>query len=231
MAEITVHAATGRPKGSRASGRLRAAGKVPATVYGLGADPVAVAVEWRELRHALTTDAGLNVLIDLEIDGAAQALTVIKDLQRHPVRRDVLHVDFLRVSRDVEIVVEVPIVIEGEPIKVLQADGQIDHLLFNLTVSAKPADIPNEIVVDVSDLNVGDAVRVGDLALPTGVSTAVDPEEPVVVASASTTLELEAEVEGEEGEEGAEAGEGGEASAEGGAEGGAESSGGDSGEG
>ncbi len=103
MAEITLAAATGRTTGSRASGRLRGSGKVPATVYGLGNDPVAVAVDWRELRHALTTEAGLNALINLEVDGHQSELTIVKEMQRHPIKRSVLHVDFLRVSRDVAI--------------------------------------------------------------------------------------------------------------------------------
>ena len=114
MAEITLPAATGRTTGTRPSKRLRGEGRVPATVYGLGTDAVSVSVDWRELRGALTTDAGLNALINLEIDGHASELTIVKDLQRHPIRRSVLHVDFLRVSRDVAIEVDVPIVLHGE---------------------------------------------------------------------------------------------------------------------
>src|SRR5437762_1725073 len=110
MAEITLPARTGRPTGSRPSTRLRAEGKVPATVYGLGSQAVTVSVDWRDLRHALTTDAGMNALINLEIDGHASELTIVKELQRHPIKRSVLHIDFLRVSRDVAIEVDVPIV-------------------------------------------------------------------------------------------------------------------------
>src|SRR5689334_10137600 len=114
MAEITLQAETGRITGSRSSGRLRASGKVPATVYGMGKDPQSVAVQWRELRAALVTEAGFNALIDLHVDGAKGDLVIVKDLQRHPVRRDVLHVDFLRVDADVAVTVEVPIVLHGE---------------------------------------------------------------------------------------------------------------------
>ena len=221
MAEITVVAETGRPIGSRSSGRLRAEGKVPGVVYGHGADPVPVSVQWRDLRHALTTDAGLNALIDLDIAGDRQ-LTIVKELQRHPVRRSVIHVDFLRISRDEEITVEVPIVLEGEAEAVLREDGTVDQLLHTLTISAKPGSIPNELTVDVSGLEVGDTVRVGDLALPEGVSTDVDLEDPVVVASRAVAADLPEEEapEGEEAE--GEAGEGAEASADGG-----ESAGGD----
>ena len=107
MAEITLKAATGRGIGTGPSKRLRVEGMVPGVVYGLGADPVAVTVEWRSLREALTTDAGLNVLLDLEIDGE-EALCIVKDLQRHPIKGNVLHLDFLRVDRDVLVTVDVP---------------------------------------------------------------------------------------------------------------------------
>lgn len=203
MAEITLHADTGRPTGSRASGRLRAEGKVPGVVYGLGRDPQPVAVIWRDLRHVLTGEAGLNALIDLEIGGQSD-LVIVKSMQRHPVRRDVLHVDFLRVSRDQEITVEVPVVLHGEAHQVALHDGQVDHHLFHLAISAKPADIPNEIVVDISELDVGDAIRVGDLQLPNGVTTDVDPDEAIVSASVSQDADLGEAPEAAEAEAGAE---------------------------
>ena len=216
MAEITLQADTGRTTGSRASGRLRGEGKVPGVVYGLGMEPQSVSVVWRDLRHALTGEAGLNALIDLHVDGAAGDLVIVKEMQRHPVRRDVLHVDFLRVSRDQAITVEVPVVLHGEAHAVTSNDGQVDHLLYNLAISAKPADIPNEIPIDISGLQIGDAIRVGDLVLPDGVTTDVDPEDAIVTASVAQEADLgevaEAEeAEGEEGEEG-EAGEAGETS-------------------
>src|SRR5439155_18939994 len=138
MAEITLPAHSGRTTGSRPSNRLRGEGKVPATVYGLGGDAVSVAVDWRNLRHALTTEAGMNALINLEIDGHASELTIVKEMQRHPIKRNVLHVDFLRVSRDVAIEVEVPIVLTGEAEEVTRNDGVVDQALFHLTVKAKP---------------------------------------------------------------------------------------------
>lgn len=200
MAEIKLQATTGRALGNGPSRRIRAEGKVPAVVYGLGADPVAITVEWRPLRAALTTDAGLNALIDLEIDGNVD-LTIIKELQRHPIRGDVMHVDFLRVSADAEITVDVPIVLEGEARKVTDEGGTVDHVLFTVSVNAKPADIPNELVVDISELEIGEAIRVADLDLPAGVSTDLDPEEPVVTGQIGITeddLESDAETEGDD---------------------------------
>jgi large subunit ribosomal protein L25 len=222
MAEITLPAASGRITGTRPSKRLRAEGRVPATVYGLGSEAVSVSVDWRKLRGALTTDAGLNALINLEVDGHASELTIVKDLQRHPIRRDVLHVDFLRVSRDVAIEVDVPIVLSGEAEEVTRNDGVVDHLLFQLTIRAKPGSIPNELSVDISALTINEAIRVGDLSLPPGVETDADPEEPIVIGQPPRVEEPEV-VEGEEAEAAAE----GEAPAAP-AEGGEASSGGES---
>ncbi len=232
MAEITVLTETGRPKGSRAARRLRGEGKVPGIVYGQGADPVTVAVEWKPFRAAITTEAGLNALLNLQIDGDTR-LAIVKDLQRHPVNGNVLHVDFLLINRDEVISVDIPIILEGEALEVQREEGLVEHVLNNLTVNAKPADIPNELTVDISGMHMGDTIRVGDLPLPSGVTTDVEAEEAVVITSiASPIEEPEAEAEeGEEGEAGAEGAEGvegaeGEAGGEGG--GASDSSGGDS---
>jgi len=203
MAEITLKADTGRPTGSRRASRLRATGKVPGVVYGLGSEPTPVSVEWRDLRQALTTEAGLNALIDLEVGGETK-LSIVKELQRDPIHHTVDHVDFLLIRRDQAIVVDVPVVLEGEAEAVMREDGMIDQVLVTVAVHAKPADIPNEITVDISGMEIGDAVRVGDLRLPSGVTTDLDPEEPVVTASISTTALEAAEIEAADAEVAAE---------------------------
>jgi large subunit ribosomal protein L25 len=209
MAEIITLTATQRAQqGTRPARRLRAEGKVPAVVYGLGTDPIPVTVQWKELRAALTTDQGLNAVVHLEVDGD-RTPTLVKDIQRHPVRRDVLHVDFLRVDLSKPVDADVHIVLEGEADAVLKVEGgMVEQVLTSVTVTAKPDDIPPQITVDVSGLEVGDTIRVGDLSLPEGVTLATDPEEPVVSAQV-----VHVEVpEPEEGEE-AEAAEGEEAEA------------------
>lgn len=179
--QLLLAAETGREEGTRSSRRLRRAGRVPAVVYGLEAEPVAVSVAWPDLRAALTTDAGINAIITLSIDGSEQ-LSVVKDLQRHPVRRDVIHVDFLRVTADQQIEADIPVVLVGEALEVTRANGMVDQTLYHLTVSAKPAEVPDEIEVDISGLTLGDAIHVSDLALPAGVTTAVDPGDTVAVS-------------------------------------------------
>ena len=216
MDELVLSAETGRSLGSRSSRRLRREGRVPGVVYGMGADPVSIAVEWPELRRVLTTDAGLNALIQLEVEGD-RLLSMVRDVQRDPVRRDVLHVDFLRIDAGIEIEVEVPIHLEGEAKEVTNEDGMVDQTLFTLMVYAKPNAIPNELVADISDLTIGDSVRVGDLPLPNGVRTEVDPEEAVASGTLTrSTIEAIAEEEAAEAEALAEelAEEGGDAGAD-----------------
>jgi large subunit ribosomal protein L25 len=182
MAEIILHATPRPPQGTRPARRLRAEGKVPGVVYGLGADPVPLAVEWRELRAALVTEQGMNAVINLDLDGQ-QTPTLVKDMQRHPVRRNVLHVDFIRVDLSKTVDVEVAIHLEGEAELVNREGGVVDQVLQALLITARPADIPSGLTVDISDLEIGDAKRVSDIALPDGVTTSVDPEDPVVTAS------------------------------------------------
>lgn len=217
MSEVKLTAHTGRQDGSRASRRLLAEGQIPGVVYGLGADPVSVAVDRRELRTALTTDAGLNALLDLEVNGDIQ-LAVVKDIQRHPVKRDVTHIDFLRVDADATIDVEVPIHMTGEAEAVTNEDGIVELRLNSVIVNVKPADIPDGFTVDITDMTLDKTITVADLELPSGVALVTDEDQVVVSAEitrAALVEEDEEAAEGEEGEEGAEGeGDEGEASDE-----------------
>ncbi len=195
MDEVSLVADVGRVKGSSAARRLRLAGKVPGVLYGHGIDPIDVAVGTRELRTALTSDSGLNALISLDVDGTKH-LAMARQLQRHPVRRTIDHVDFVVVRRDEVVSVEVPIHLVGEALEVERADGLVEQSLHSLVVEAKPGDIPNAIEVDISELGIGDAIRVSDLKLPSGATTEVDPEE-VVVAGQATRMAAETEAEEE----------------------------------
>jgi large subunit ribosomal protein L25 len=190
MAEIQLTAETGREAGTRSSKRLRREGKIPAVVYGHGADPVSIAVDARELRHALNTEAGVNALVNLSIDGKKQ-LTMARVLQRHPVRNTVTHVDFQVVSRDEVMSADVPFALVGEAKEVTNNDGVVDQVLFSLTINATPSAIPAHLEIDISGLTNGDAIRVGDLKLPSGVTTDVDPEEAIVIAQGAQTSELD----------------------------------------
>lgn len=214
--QITLSAATGRTTGSRESRRIRRAGEVPAIVYGRDLDPVAVTVNHHDLVAALNTDAGRNVLINLEFDGSS-VLTMAREIERHPFRNLIRHVDFVTVSLLEKTTVNVAIHIEGEAIGVREG-GILSTAKASVEIEALPTDIPSSITLDISALDVGDVLRVEDLPVIDGVEYLDEPEEvvvSVVVPAAEEEPEVEEEelLEGEEGEE-AEGEEGEEAAAE-----------------
>ena len=207
MADLVLNTEEKTTIGSRSSRRLRRDGKVPGVLYGLGQYPEIFSVDYGDLRGALTTDAGLNALIQLSVNGTNQ-LSILKTLQRHPVRDEVIHVDFVRVDPNQELAVEVPIVLEGVPKKVTDQNGMVDQTMFSLSVLSLPDSIPNELTADVSELEINDAIRVSDVVLPEGVRTEVDPEEAIAVGTVtrstmeSMAAEEAAEIEGDEEMEG-----------------------------
>ena len=184
MADVKLVAELGRPTGSSSSRRLRHAGRVPAVVYGHGMKPLPISVGAREIRSALSVH-GLNQVLTLDVDGSTH-LVLARQLQRHPVRHTLAHVDFQVVRRDEIVSAEVPLVLVGTATLVERERGLLEHTLTSLSVRSTPEQIPQEIQVDVSGLDIGGSIRVRDLPLPTGVTTDVDPEEPVVIAAAST---------------------------------------------
>jgi large subunit ribosomal protein L25 len=218
---LTARNRVGSGKGEARA--LRRQGRVPAIAYGadLGAAQ-AVSVDARELYHVLHTDAGENAIIELRLDGEVQ-LAMAREIQRHPVRREVLHVDFVTVSRDVKVRVDVPIVLEGEA-PGSEEGGVVEQQLHNLPIEVLPLEVPDQVTLDISDMQVGDIKRVQELSVPEGVEILEDPERTVVSVVVPqlevpepevelTEEELEAaEALAEEGEEapaeGEEAGEG-----------------------
>ena len=207
MADLVLNTEKKTTIGSRSSRRLRRGGKVPGVLYGLGQDPEIFSVDYGDLRGALTTDAGLNALIQLSINGTNQ-LSILKTLQRHPVKDEVIHVDFVRIDPNQELAVEVPIILEGVAKKVTDQNGMVDQTMFSLSVLSLPDSIPNELTADVSELEINDAIRVSDIVLPEGVRTEVDPEEAIAVGTVtrstmeSMAAEEASEVEGDEEMEG-----------------------------
>ncbi len=179
MSQVTLSASTGRTQGSRASRRLRREGTIPAVVYGVGVDPVAVAVDAKEFRGAVSGDQGLNTVITLDADGR-EYVVMAREIQRHPVRGTVAHIDFQVVDPDQPVVAEVPLHLIGDAVEVRHADWEVDQQLFQLQVRSRPALIPTFVNVDISDLKVGSSIRVGDVVLPDGVSAAGDLGAPVV---------------------------------------------------
>jgi large subunit ribosomal protein L25 len=210
MPDIILASEPRTQRGSRPSGRLRREGKVPAVVYGLGAETVSITVPSRELQHILAGEAGANTLINLDVDGES-VLTLARQIHRHPTRGELVHVDFVRISRDVAVSAEIPIHLVGEATGVRDG-GLLEQLMFHLTVEAMPGNIPVSIEIDVSELAIGDQLRVEEVPLAEGVATQVEGDTVVVqVAAPRVVTEV---AEGEEGEGAEGEGEAGEGAAE-----------------
>jgi large subunit ribosomal protein L25 len=194
--EVTLKAEIRPGTGKGVARKLRAAGRVPGVVYGRGMDPVAVAVERLALARAFKTDAGRNVLIDLQV-GSDTHLTLARELQRDPVRGTLLHVDFLKIARDVAIEVDVPVHITGESPGVKEG-GVIEHHLWSVRVSCLPGNVPERLDADVSRMVIGDMLRVADLIVPDGVTVLTEPNEAVLGVVVPQILKVEEEVPAEE---------------------------------
>lgn len=179
MAEVTLTATTGRELGTSASRRLRAEGFIPATVYGMGKEAQSVQVARGDFRKAMTTEAGVNALIKLSVDGDTE-YALVKEIQRHTVRREVTHIDLLRIDPEVPMILDVPVVLTGEAKQVTAGGGMINQRLRNLRVTVRPDAIPTEIAVSITNLDVEQTLTVEDLNLPDGVTTDADPTTAVV---------------------------------------------------
>ena len=203
--------------GSRATRRLRRDGLVPGIVYGQGGEARPFQVSARELRVLLSEG---HTLLDLELDGSTAVPVVIKEQQHHPVRGDVLHLDFLEVRLDEEIEAEVPIELEGtDQAPGVREGGVLEHVTREITVEALPTAIPERITVDVSEMEINDTINLASVGVPSGVKLMAEEPEEITIATLSPPrveeepepeVEEEAELvgEGEEAPEGEEAAEG-----------------------
>jgi large subunit ribosomal protein L25 len=212
--QTTLRAETGRATGSRASNRIRRAGGVPAILYGRGTEPVNVTVDHHDLMSIIQHSGG-NAIITLEV-GSEKRVTMPKVIERHPFRNLIRHVDFLEVSLTETTTADVTIHLVGDPAGVKEG-GVLTHQFTTAQVSALPTAIPSGIDLDVSQLALGESLRVADLPAIEGVEYLDDPDEVVATVLAPRGLDLgegEEGAEGESGEAGEEA-EADEASAEG----------------
>lgn len=200
MSEVTLTAEAGRTTGTRPSRRLRAEGRVPGIVYGSGQPAETITFRRTDLRHALNTDAGRNALVRLEFEGQS-FLTLVREIQRHPVRRDVTHVDFLKVDETKPVELRIPIVLVGEPKQVNVMGGMTEQRLNSVRVRVRPDQIPNAIEVDISQMRLDRSILVKDLTMPEGAVSLSKPQQAVVTAeltrAAVTTQSEEDAADGE----------------------------------
>ena len=191
MAEVTLKAVKREKTGKGAARQARRDNKVPAIIYGQGMDPVPVVVDRRELVTAFHTDAGMNVLLSIEVDGKTTT-ALARDLQRDPLRGTLLHTDFVKVDLKQEVEVEVPVNIVGEA-EGAKEGGILEQPLFTLHVRCLPTEVPESIDADVSALNIGDSLKVSDLAGGRNFTILNDPDASVAsVAAPISEEELEA---------------------------------------
>lgn len=207
MSDVTLRAETGRLTGTRASRRLRRSGMVPATLYGQQSEPVSIAVQDRDLRRALATEAGINALITLEV-GEEKHTSLARQLQRHPTKGDIIHLDFVKISLTDRVDVVVAVETVGEP-EGVRDGGIIETVSNSVNVNTLVTSIPDSIKADISELGVGDALRVSDLPAIEGLEYLDDPLQTIVTVSLPSAAlaeeEEEAEAEDEEAAEGEQA--------------------------
>jgi large subunit ribosomal protein L25 len=187
--------------GSRESRRLRKQGLIPGVLYGRG-EPVAISVEERELRRALTGAAGLHSILDVEIDGKGSThASILKDYQVDKVRGYVTHIDLQEVRLDQTIQASVSVhLVGGEDAPGVREGGVLSQPLREVNVEALPLEVPEHIDFDVSHMGAGDTLRVGDITVPDGVTLLDDPET-VIATVTAPTREVVVEEEVAEGEE------------------------------
>jgi large subunit ribosomal protein L25 len=184
----TLVASSGRESGSAAARRLRREEKIPAVIYGQGMSPLTVTIDRRDLRVALSGAAGTNTILEIAVDGSTYP-AVIKELQRHPVRRTVAHVDFLRINMSEELTIAVPVRLVGEAKAVLSEGGLVDASEDTIDIVTTPANMPSEISIDISGMQPGEVIRLGQIALPAGTRALGDPELAIVTAIAGSRAE------------------------------------------
>ena len=187
----TLRITSGRAEGSSAARRLRREEQIPGVLYGQGMTPVSVSVARAELRVALSGPAGANTILTLDVDGNKYP-AVVKDMQRHPVRRTVSHVDFMRIDLSEELTVSVPVNLVGNAKAVLAEGGLVDAATDTLELVTTPANMPSEVTIDVSNMQPGDVIRLSEVTLPVGCRALGDPDMPVVTAVVGSRSEAPA---------------------------------------
>jgi len=157
--------------GKGASRRLRRANAVPAVVYGGTADAQSITLAHNEMEKNLDHEAFYSHILDLAIDGGKPQQVIMRDVQRHPFKRQILHIDFLRVQADQEIQVQVPLhfLNEEECVGVKRDGGAIGHVMTELLISCLPKHLPEYIEVDLVNLSLGEALHISDIQFPEGV--------------------------------------------------------------
>jgi large subunit ribosomal protein L25 len=207
--QVTIKAEKRSDSGKGSARKLRAAGRVPGVVYGRDADTVAVSLDAKDAEHLFRSISVENTIVELDVKGIKGSFpTLVKEIQVHPFKADLLHVDFFRVQEGVKVEVEIPVNLNGVPEGVKNSGGILQQVVHDLPVSVLPSKIPETLEVDVSGLALGDVLHVYDLDLDEDLEVLIDPDRtiasvvaPKVVAAAEDEEGLEeVDIALEEGE-------------------------------
>jgi len=212
--QIKLNARPRTEVGKSAVKQVRQRGGVPAVIYGTHQEPQDLEVNARDIEQILARAIGENLLVDLSIEGdSATKLAMIQDVQHHPLRGEILHVDFHAVRANETITAEIPIEPTGEAAGVKTGGGIMEQMIRELEVECLPKDLPEVLTIDVSSLQIGDAIHVKDIPLPSGLVTHLDEDitvflvaEPTVPTDTEEEAATEPELIGEKAEDSGEEG-------------------------
>ena len=190
MATANLDAKVRTDSGTGVARKLRQSGQVPAIIYGHSRQPQSLAIDTRELERLLERVAAASTVIELSIDGRS-ARTLIREIQRHPVKRSILHVDFQELVAGEKVTVSIPIVFVGSA-EGVRGGGILDQVMHELEIRVDPSSIPNHVDVDVTPLQIGHSIHVRDLSIPAGVEVLDDEDATVCTVSAPRASETPA---------------------------------------
>lgn len=196
--DVVLSAQPREQRGKNAARALRRSGRVPAVVYGHGEDTRALSIDTLELSKLLGSISVENTLVELQVEGAEPARALIREVQQHPFKPIILHVDLYQVHAGETLRLEIPIRIVGDPVGVRVDSGVLDQVIHDLQVECLPRDIPEYFEIDVADLGIGDSIRVHDIQLP-NVRILNDGDQPIVSVVHPTVAALPEPAETEEG--------------------------------
>jgi large subunit ribosomal protein L25 len=183
MATVSLSARARQTLGKGNARKLRQAGEVPAVIYGHSREPMSLSIVSRDIEKLLTQIAGTSTVVELSIDGASSR-TLIREVQRHPVKRQVLHVDFQELVAGEKVTLRVPLRFHGTPIGVRENGGILEETMHQISLRVDPANIPDHIDVDVAGIAIGHSVHIRDLKLPEGAEVMDDEDATIALVSA-----------------------------------------------
>jgi|SRR5271168_1776904 large subunit ribosomal protein L25 len=183
MANAQLNATPRADTGKGVARKLRQTGRIPGIIYGHAREPLPLSINTRDFEKLLEHISAENTVIELSLDGK-MSRTLIREIQRHPFRREYLHVDFQELVAGETVVVRIPLVLIGIAIGVRQDGGVLDQTMRDLEIEVDPANMPNHIDVDVTNVNIGESIHVRDLTLPAGVTPLTDLDAAIVVVAA-----------------------------------------------